>query len=73
MMDYLPESGFHIVFLRNNVLTYYEEPLKGKAFGNVIRSLAPKGLLIVGANEAIPETEKTLKQISPFPYVWMKD
>jgi chemotaxis protein methyltransferase CheR len=68
-----PASGFHIVFLRNSILTYYETALKGKSFRNVIRTLAPSGLLIVGSHETIPETEAALRPVPPFPYVWIKE
>lgn len=68
-----PASGFHIVFLRNNVLTYYEEPLKDKAFRNVIRTLVPSGLLIIGSHETIPKTEIAFRPVPPFSYVWIKE
>jgi len=67
-----PASGFNIVFLRNNVLTYYEEPLKRAAFRNVVRALVPSGLLIVGSHEAIPKTEMAFRPVPPFSYVWHK-
>ena len=68
-----PASGFHIVFLRNNVLTYYEEPLKRAAFRNVIRTLVPSGFLIIGSHETIPKTEIAFRPVPPFSYVWIKE
>lgn len=49
-----PGNDFHIIFLRNNHLTYYEIELKVPPFMNVVNSLAPGGFLIIGAHEKLP-------------------
>ena len=67
-----PESDFDIIFLRNNVLTYYEDPLKKKAFRIILDSLAPHGLLIIGAHESLPFQPKDLTAVSPHPFVFRK-
>jgi chemotaxis protein methyltransferase CheR len=68
-----PGSNFDVVFLRNNVLTYYEDRLKRNAFENVLKSLAPSGLLIVGSHEALPFKTPGLVPVAPHPFVYKKD
>ena len=67
-----PGSGFDIIFLRNNVLTYYNNRLKNKAFKNVLAALAPFGLLIIGSHESLPFETADLTRVAPFPYVFRK-
>ncbi len=68
-----PGSDFHIIFLRNNILTYYADHLKKQAFHNVICSLAPYGLLIIGSHETLPEDTTDLASVPPHPFVFRKD
>jgi chemotaxis methyl-accepting protein methylase len=67
-----PESNFQIIFLRNNLLTYYGDELKIPAFKNVVACLAPSGLLIIGAKESLPLKSADLEPVSPFGYVFRK-
>lgn len=68
-----PDSDFDLIFLRNNVLTYYKDRLKIKALKNVLASLSPFGLLIIGSHESLPFESAELACVSPFPYVFRKD
>jgi chemotaxis protein methyltransferase CheR len=67
-----PGSKFDIIFLRNNVLTYYEDPLKKKAFGKILDSLSPFGFLIIGSRESIPFKTRALIPTAPFSFVFRK-
>lgn len=67
-----PEIDFDIIFLRNSVLTYYEEELKRKALRNVLQHLVFNGLLIIGSHEAIPFETKGLTSIEPYPCILKK-
>jgi chemotaxis protein methyltransferase CheR len=67
-----PGSDFDIIFLRNNVLTYYNEELKKKAFRKVLDCLAPKGFLVIGCHETIPVEAENLISDSHVPYVSRK-
>ena len=67
-----PGSDFDIIFLRNNVLTYYEDQLKKTAFGNVLESLSPCGILVLGSHETIPFDTSDLAGVMPYPYVFRK-
>lgn len=57
-----PGTGFELVFLRNNLLTYYADELKMPALQKVIASLAPEGFLIIGSHEKMPVEPADLKQ-----------
>jgi chemotaxis protein methyltransferase CheR len=68
-----PDSGFNIIFLRNNLLTYYQDNLKIPAFYRILKSLEPSGILVVGANESIPDDLPELTPIPPFSYVFRRN
>lgn len=67
-----PESEFDIIFLRNNILTYYEDPLRNKAFNNVLKGLASNGILVIGCHETIPFEASSLVNVEPYAYVFRK-
>jgi len=54
------ENNFHIIFLRNNLLTYYRDEIKQPAFQKVVNSLAQGGFLIIGSHEKLPAESKVL-------------
>jgi chemotaxis methyl-accepting protein methylase len=56
VLSEFPDTSFHIVFLRNSVLTYYDTPLKERALKHVVNCLSPGGFLIIGSNERLPES-----------------
>jgi chemotaxis protein methyltransferase CheR len=49
-----PGTAFDLIFLRNNLLTYYKDEIKGPALTKVVDSLAPEGFLIIGRRESMP-------------------
>jgi len=49
-----PYIAFDLIFLRNNLLTYYGDEIKIPAIGKVVTSLSPGGFLIIGCNEILP-------------------
>lgn len=55
LADDPPAQELDIVFLRNNMLTYYAEELAGKPLERVIDALRPGGFLVIGAKEEMPE------------------
>ena len=67
-----PGSNFDVIFLRNNVLTYYEDRLKKNALSNVLESLAPSGLLVIGSHEVLPYAMHDLVRVAPHPFVFRK-
>ncbi len=64
LTDAPPQAGFQIIFLRNNLLTYYKDEIKKPAFGRITESLAPHGFLIIGSHEKLPESGGLV----PFPH-----
>jgi chemotaxis protein methyltransferase CheR len=68
----LGEFDFQIIFLRNSILTYYQDELKRSAFEGVMGCLAFGGFLIVGSHEKLPFESKDLIPYSGQPYIFKK-
>jgi chemotaxis protein methyltransferase CheR len=66
------EKRFHIIFLRNNLLTYYGEELKEPAFRKVVDHLEPEGYLIIGAHEKIPNASSGLVPDKEHPSIFQR-
>ncbi len=50
-----PEGGpFHMILMRNNLLTYYQGAEQYDAFARIVSSLAAGGCLVIGAHERLP-------------------
>ena len=67
-----PDSGYDIIFLRNNLLTYYSLELQIAALKPLVTCLTPGGLLIIGANEILPDQLTELEAMAVLPYVFRK-
>jgi chemotaxis protein methyltransferase CheR len=65
-----PESRFDIIFLRNNLLTYYKKPLKEEGFTRVVKALAPDGWLIVGSHEKMPASGSNFSRHPAVPWAY---
>jgi chemotaxis protein methyltransferase CheR len=57
-----PRAEFDLIFVRNNLLTYYEPALHIPAFLRMLDALRTGGFVIIGMNELIPVTEVRLKR-----------
>jgi chemotaxis protein methyltransferase CheR len=68
-----PRTTFQLVFVRNSVLTYYEEKLKAPAFQQVLDALIQGGFLIIGAHENIPPDVRGLLPLGQHPYIFQKE
>ena len=68
-----PGSGFHVIFLRNNLLTYYRRDLIGAAFTNILESLKSGGWLIIGSHEKLPHESSRLTRNPSTPWAYRKD
>ena len=66
-----PGCEFHLIFLRNNLLTYYENELREPAFRKILDSLAPGGFLMIGSHEK-PPFIPNLHPFGRYPYVFRK-
>lgn len=67
-----PRRRFEIIFLRNNLLTYYRDHLKRPVLKKIINRLAPAGLLIIGTREQLPLAETDLVPVAPFAWIFQK-
>jgi chemotaxis methyl-accepting protein methylase len=72
LSDEPPQTGFHIIFLRNNLLTYYEGALQSASLDRVLQCLAPGGFLITGAHEKVNCESLRLLPYSHDPHVFQK-
>lgn len=68
-----PEPGFEVVFLRNNLLTYFRSPEKDFALQAVLQVLVPGGLLITGSHEKLPAGSGTIKPWPDHPWIHVKN
>jgi chemotaxis protein methyltransferase CheR len=68
----LPKIKFDIIFLRNNLLTYYLDSEKTDIFRSILRCLKPSGWLIIGSNEHLPFNCSDLKPWPSCPYLYKK-
>ena len=70
-----PGQGFQLIFLRNNLLTYYDAEKRERALAKVLKVLAPGGFFVVGAHEttALAKSEALGLLSSPHhPCLWRK-
>ena len=68
-----PGSGLDIIFLRNNLLTYYNDPFKEKGLTRVARALAPGGWLIVGSHEKMPAAGSNFRRYPCIPWAYRQE
>jgi len=54
--DAPPERDFHIIFLRNNLLTYYRDEIVKASLPAIVGSLVPGGYLVIGRKEKLPDS-----------------
>ena len=67
-----PSSNFTLIFLRNNLLTYYRDDLKITALKNILSCLETGGFLVIGTQEILPMDQPDLLPVAPFSFVFQK-
>ena len=72
LLDDPPGVGFDIIFLRNNLLTYYKNALKKEGLLKIITGLKPNGWLIIGSHEKIPADMPELIRHKKIPWAYKK-
>ena len=70
LIDEPPANEFQIVFLRNNLLTYYKEEILRPRLSRVGESLSPGGFLIIGAHEKLPAESGRLALSPHLPFIF---
>jgi chemotaxis methyl-accepting protein methylase len=68
-----PGPEFDIIFLRNNLLTYYKAHKKKEGFTKVIKVLAPDGWLIVGSHEKLPPGALNIQRHNSIPWAYRQE
>ncbi len=68
-----PGSGFHVIFLRNNLLTYYRRDLIKTPLTKILESLNSGGWLIIGSHEKLPDESSGLTRNPSTPWAYRKD
>ena len=70
--DVPPAQDFHIVFLRNNLLTYYREKVVISSLAAILKSLSLGGYLIAGKKEQLPIPIPSLRALPSHHCVFQK-
>lgn len=71
--EYPPSEQFHLVFARNNILTYYNDPEKTNGFLKITNALKEGGALITGSHEKIPDNIFCLRRCHNLPCLHFKE
>ncbi|MFZ7126966.1 MAG: CheR family methyltransferase [Desulfobacterales bacterium] len=61
-------SPFHIVFLRNSILTYDRPPKRDRVLARVRECVARGGVVIVGSHERLPDPDGRFERWFPWIY-----
>jgi chemotaxis methyl-accepting protein methylase len=72
LQDSPPASEFHLIFLRNNLLTYYSGGQVDEAFSRIWDSLAVGGFLVTGSREKMPPGPWKAVQSFQDPHLFRK-
>jgi chemotaxis protein methyltransferase CheR len=67
-----PAPHFELIFVRNNLLTYYRHPEKDGALKAIVGALRPGGALITGAHEKLPDGFTGLCAGPDHPWIYLK-
>lgn len=67
-----PSIAFQIIFLRNNLLTYYKDETLRPALAKLIETLSPSGFLMIGAHEKLPREFTELAPFLHHPSIFQK-
>lgn len=66
----LDERRFSLIFLRNSLLTYYQGKQRNTALNRIIDLLEPKGYLVIGAKEKLPDHLAALTGMTDCPFTY---
>ncbi len=73
LLDPLPEPGpFHLILLRNNLLTYYQGASLRAALERIVAGLVAGGFLVIGAREQLPPATAGLTTVPSSPWVYRR-
>jgi chemotaxis protein methyltransferase CheR len=67
-----PAAMLDLIFLRNNLLTYYEQPLRNQTLSKIVDVLKVGGYLIVGNKEHVPVDDFPLQRFPEYRCILVK-
>ncbi len=65
-----PPGSFHLIFLRNSLLTYHQGHRLHAVLSSIPSALIPRGWLVVGSHETLPSTFSNLVRNPSCPWVY---
>ena len=68
-----PGAGFHLIFIRNNLLTYYKEERTAPVLNEIINALSVGGCMVIGSHEKHAIQSSALQPHPLLPYVFWKE
>lgn len=68
-----PHGAFHIVFLRNSLLTYYRMDVREAVLPLILEALTPGGALVIGKGEKLPPVPLRLTPVAPGMLIYRKE
>jgi chemotaxis methyl-accepting protein methylase len=71
LLDKPPRDHFHLILLRNNLLTYYQGEQMHSAFNGIVECLEEGGILIIGSHEHPPPTHRLMKRDPLCPWIYV--
>jgi chemotaxis methyl-accepting protein methylase len=73
LLDPPPEAApFHLILLRNNLLTYYRGAQQESAVARLLAGLITGGYLVIGAHERLPASAAVLAKDVGCPWVFRR-
>jgi len=73
LLEAPPLGPFHLIFLRNNLLTYYQGAVIEDALAHIAVSLVPDGVLILGSHERLPANDLAFIRSPACPWVYYRN
>ena len=67
-----PGNDFHLILIRNNLLTYYKDDRIRPVLDEIIKTLCLGGYMIIGSHEKLPFHPSLLKPCPTLSYVFKK-
>lgn len=68
-----PHGAFQIVFLRNNLLTYYRMDVREAVLPVILETLTPGGVLVIGKGEKLPPVPLRLTPVTSGMPIYRKE
>ena len=70
LLDKPPQNRFHVILLRNNLLTYYQGQKILTALNGIVDCLEDGGVFIIGSHEHLPPTRRSMNRDPLCPMIY---